>query len=282
MVLAARLAEARAVLTAAGIAARNAGFDADLLASRVLGCDRAELVVRLRDEEPPDFAARFAPLVARRAAREPMAYILGACEFWSMTFEVTPDVLIPRPETELIVEEAVRLFRYRAPATVFDVCTGSGCLAVALATEFPLASIVATDISEAALRVARRNAARHGVDLRIRFEQTDMLTGIDAGADLIVCNPPYVRAGDGPGLMPEVTDFEPHVALFGGRDGLDGYRALLPMAAARLAPGGKLMVEVGYDQDPAVGDLAARVGWRLAGAPTDLQGITRTLVFERT
>jgi release factor glutamine methyltransferase len=282
MVLAARLADARTVLTAAGIAARNAGFDADLLASRVLGCDRAQLVVRLRDEEPPDFAARFAPLVARRAAREPMAYILGACEFWSMTFEVSPDVLIPRPETELIVEEAVRIFRDRAPATVFDVCTGSGCLAVALATEFPLAAIVATDISEPALGVARRNAARHGVDLRIRFERTDMLTGIDARADLIVCNPPYVRAGDAPGLMPEVSGFEPHVALFGGRDGLDGFRALLPMAAARLCPGGKLMVEVGYDQDPAVGDMAARGGWRLAGAPQDLQGITRTLVFERT
>jgi release factor glutamine methyltransferase len=282
MVLAARLAEARAVLTAAGIAARDAGFDADLLASRTLGCDRAQLVARLRDEEPSGFERQFVPLVERRARREPMAYILGACEFWSMTFEVTPDVLIPRPETELIVEEAMRVFRYRTPATIFDVCTGSGCLAVALATEFPLASIVATDISEAALGVALRNAARHGVDLRIRFERADMLSGIDARADLIVCNPPYVPVGDAPGLMPEVTDFEPHVALFAGRDGLDGYRALLPMAAARLGPGGKLIVEVGYDQDRRVADLAAREGWRLASERKDLQDITRTLVFERT
>lgn len=282
MVLAARIAEARAGLAAAGISARDAGFDADLLAARVLGCDRAQLVARLRDEEPPDFAARFAPLVARRAAREPMAYIVGEREFWGLTFEVSRDVLIPRPETELIVEEAIRLFRDRPPATIVDVCTGSGCLAVALATEFPLASLVATDISEAALRVARRNAARHGVDRRIRIQTADLLNGVDLEADLIVSNPPYVPAGSARGLMPEVVDHEPHVALFAGDDGLEGYRRLLPIAAPRLAARGRLIVEVGYDQDGPVADIASRGGWRLAAARQDLQGVTRTLVFERT
>jgi len=282
MTLFERITEARAALTAAGVATREAGFDADLLASRVLGCDRAQLVARLRDEEPPDFAARFAPLVARRAAREPMAYILGQCEFWALSLDVTPDVLIPRPETELIVEEAIPLHPFRAPATIIDVCTGSGCLAVALATEFPLASVIATDVSAAALGVARRNAARHGVDGRIRFERTDMLAGIETRASLIVCNPPYVPAGDAPTLMPEVAHFEPHVALFAGPDGLDGYRRLLPQAADRLLPAGRLLVEVGYDQDGPVADLASCQGWRLASARKDLQGITRTLVFERT
>jgi release factor glutamine methyltransferase len=282
MTLVARIAEARAALTAAGISVRDAGFDADLLASRVLACDRAQLVTRLRDEEPVDFPARLAPLVSRRAAREPMAYILGEREFWAMTFEVTPDVLIPRPETELIVEEAIGLYRYRPPETIVDVCTGSGCLAIALASEFPLASVIATDISDAALRVARRNAARHGVDARIRFEHTDLLDGIETRAPLIVCNPPYVPAGDAPGLMPEVRVFEPHIALFAGKDGFDGYRRLLPAAAGRLQREGRLIVEVGYDQDGPVADLASREGWRLASTRKDLQGITRTLVFERT
>ena len=282
MRLIARIHETRAALVAAGIALRDAGFDADRLAARVLGCDRAELVVRLRDEEPSGFADRLAPLVARRAAREPMAYILGEREFWGLTLEVTPDVLIPRPESELIVEEAIRLCRSRPPATIVDVCTGSGCLAIALATEFPLASIVATDISEPALRVAHRNAARHGVDRRIRIEAADMLTGIDVSADLIVSNPPYVRAGDAPGMMPEVVGHEPHVALFGGDDGFESYRRLLPMALSRLAPGGRLILEVGYDQDGRVEEIASRGGWRLAGTRQDLQGITRTLVVERT
>jgi release factor glutamine methyltransferase len=281
MTLYTRITAARGALTAAGISTRDAGFDADLLASRVLGCDRAQLVTRLRDEEPPDFAARFAPLVARRAAREPMAYILGEREFWAMTFEVTPDVLIPRPETELIVQEAIRLHRVRPPSAIIDICTGSGCLAVALASEFPLASVIATDISGAALEVAHRNAARHGVDGRVRFERTDMLAGVDAHAPLIVCNPPYVQAGDAPGLMPEVSQFEPHVALFGGADGLDAYRRLLPMVAGHLEPGGHFLIEVGYDQDDRVAGLASAQGWRLASALTDLQGITRTLVLER-
>jgi release factor glutamine methyltransferase len=281
MVLSLRIAEARAALIAAGIAERNAGFDADLLASRVLDCDRAQLVARLRQEEPDGFAQRYQALVDRRRRREPMAYIRGEVEFWGLAFEVSPDVLIPRPETELIVEEALERFRVEPPAAIIDAGTGSGCLAVALATEFPRAAVVATDISGAALAVARRNAARHGVDARIRFQETDLLTGVDLRASLIVSNPPYVASGDEPALMPEVGKFEPHVALFGGRDGLDMFRRLLPMAAESLAPRGLLMIEVGYDQDDRLAELAAGQGWRLAGTRPDLQGITRTLVFER-
>ena len=282
MMLATRIAAARKTLTEAGITERHAGFDADLLASRVLGWDRAQLVARLREEEPADFDTRYHPLLARRAGREPMGYILGEVEFWALGFEVNRDVLIPRPETELIVEAAIDLYRQRPPAIIFDVCTGSGCLAVALATEFPHAAVFATDISEAALVVARRNAARHHVDGRIHFQAADMLDGIDARADLVVCNPPYVNSGDEPALIPEVGQFEPHVALFGGADGLGGFRRLLPSVASRLAPGGRLIVEVGYDQDGRLADLALPQGWTLTGSRQDLQGITRTLVFERT
>jgi release factor glutamine methyltransferase len=282
MVLSLRIAEARGALIAAGIAERNAGFDADLLACGVLACDRAQLVARLREEEPAGFADRYGALVERRTRREPMGYIRGQVEFWGLEFEVTRDVLIPRPETELIVEEALERFRAEPPSLILDVGTGSGCLAIALATEFPGASIIATDISGPALTVARRNAARHGVEGRVQFVETDMLTGVEAQASIIVSNPPYVNAGDEPALMPEVGKYEPHVALFGGRDGLDAFRRLLPMAAACLAPGGVLVIEVGYDQDDRLAAIASPQGWRLAGTRQDLQGITRTLVFERT
>ena len=282
MTLAVRIAEAARTLTGAGIAARDAALDAGLLACTALGCDRAALASRLREEEPPGFADRFAALLARRARREPMAYVLGEREFWGLPFEVNPAVLVPRPETELIVEEAVRLAATAPPRIILDVCTGSGCLAVALAHEFPGAAVVATDISADALEVARRNAARNGVADRVAFQQADMLDGVATRADLIVCNPPYVNSGDEPGLMPEVRGYEPHIALFGGADGLLFVRRLLATAPAHLNPGGRLLVEVGYDQDDRVADLAVSLGWRLLGVCRDLQGITRTLVFERT
>lgn len=282
MTLAGRIADARRALTAAGIAPRDAALDADVLACRALDCDRAQLAARLRDEEPAAFGARFDALVARRSKREPLAYVLGEREFWGLPFEVNGDVLVPRPESELIVEESLQWFAGSHPAVVLDVCTGSGCLAVALAHEFPAAAVVATDISAAALAVARRNAARNGVGDRVTFRQADLLDRVETVAALMVCNPPYVNAGDQPGLMPEVRDYEPHVALFGGADGLAFHRRLLASAGPRLAPGGKLVVEVGYDQDGRVADLAAGIGWRLAGTRQDLQGITRTLVFERT
>jgi release factor glutamine methyltransferase len=191
-------------------------------------------------------------------------------------------VLIPRPETELIVEEALELFPAgREPAGHRRSGTGSGCLAVALAVEFDEARVIATDISEAALAVARRNAARNGVAARIEFRGGNMLDPVTETADLIVSNPPYVASGDEAGLMPEVREHEPHVALFGGADGLFMFERLFPSAATRLTPGGRLVVEVGYDQDDRVAAIAARHGWTLSHVRQDLHSITRTLIFTR-
>lgn len=283
MTLGDRVARAREAIADAGIRPHDAALDAEVLARRVLACDRAGFVVRLRDEEPADFADAYRALVDRRCRREPVAYILGEREFWGLPFDLTKDVLIPRPETELIVEEALELFPAgHAPLVIVDAGTGSGCLAVALALEFEQARVIATDISEAALAVARRNAAKHGAAARIDFRAGDLLEPVTEIADLIVSNPPYVAAGDCAGLVPEVRDHEPHVALFAGADGLAMFGKLFPSAATRLRPGGRLIVEVGYDQDERVAHIASRSGWTLSHVRQDLQAITRTLIFVRT
>jgi release factor glutamine methyltransferase len=280
MILGERVARAREAIAAAGIRPEDAALDAEVLARKLLACDRAGFVVRLRDEEPVDFAVAYSALVDRRCRREPVAYILGEREFWGLPFEVTPDVLIPRPETELIVEEALELFPAgHAPAVIVDAGTGSGCLAVALALEFEDAQVIATDISAAALAVARRNAATNGAGHRIDFREGDLLEPVTETAELIVSNPPYVASGDVTGLVPEIRDHEPHVALFAGADGLSVFEKLFPAAATRLRPGGRLIVEVGYDQDDRVALIAARHGWSLSHVRQDLQAITRTLVF---
>ena len=280
MTIADHLAAARRRFEDAAIPPSEAALDADLLARHVLGWDRAGLVTRRREEPPPGFQAPFEALVARRANREPAAYILGEREFWGLLFEVTRDVLIPRPETELIVEEALVAFGGGTPpATVIDVCTGSGCLAVTLAREFGGAEFIATDISQAALDVARRNAQRHHVAPRIAFRAADLFDGISARADLIVSNPPYVARRDESTLAPEVRDHEPHVALFAGDDGLEVYRRLLPLAQQRLTRNGRLVIEIGQHQaDPVIG-IAEAAGLQLDHTRQDLQGITRTMVF---
>lgn len=280
MTIAEHLAAARRTLEAAGVPSTEAGLDAELLARTALGWDRAALLTRRRDEAPEGFDAAFAPLIARRATREPVAYILGEREFWGLPFEVTRDVLIPRPETELIVEEALVAFGGGTPpGTVIDVCTGSGCLAVSLAREFGGADVIATDISEAALAVAQRNAARHQVAARIAFRPADLLDGITTRADLIVSNPPYVARRDASSLPPEVHDHEPHVALFAGDDGLEVYRRLLPGARQRLSRHGRLIVEIGQHQADPVIEIAETAQLRLDHTRQDLQRITRTLVF---
>jgi release factor glutamine methyltransferase len=279
-----RVATARQTLCEAGIGAQEAGFSARILAAHVLGWSTARYLASAHESEPPQFAERYGALVARRAAREPSAYITGLKEFWGLPLEVSPAVLIPRPETELIVEAALERFAgRRGPLAVADAGTGSGCLAIALARELPEASVVATDISQAALDVARRNAVRHGVAGRIHFVRADVLEGVAGPFDLIVGNPPYVRVGDRPALQPEVRDYEPSVALFGGASGIELVTALVTQAAARLRPGGTLMFEFGFGQDEAVEDL-------LAGTPElvfeelrrDLQGIARTALVKRT
>jgi release factor glutamine methyltransferase len=275
-----RVADARNALAAAGIDPAEARLDAELLARHVLGWDRARLLAHARDGVPSGFDAPFDAALARRLAREPVAHILGHREFWGLDFEVTPDVLIPRPETELIVEEALAAYSDREAGLIVDVGTGSGCLAIALALEIPRAELIATDVSAAALAVAGRNAVRHHVADRIVFVQTDLLPAASA-IDLIVSNPPYVAESDAASLAPEVRDHEPPLALYGGADGLSVFRRLLPEARTMCGSerDGVLIVEVGYDQAAAVTALAATAGWTLVRARQDLQGITRTLVL---
>lgn len=277
-----RLADARQTLVRAGIPADEAALDAEVLARHVLECDRATLLTRARDPIPSAFDRLYQTLVARRAAREPIAYIVGHREFWGLEFEVTPAVLIPRPETELIVEEALSTIPSRdAARLIVDVGTGSGCLAVALAVEFPPAAVVATDASREALAVAERNAERHNVIGRVTFVCTDLLRDVSGTADLILCNPPYVPNGDAATLQPEVGRYEPPAALYGGPDGLDVIRRVLADARRHLAAGGWLIVEFGFGQEAAVREAARQLGWSVERVRSDLQGIPRVAVLRR-
>jgi release factor glutamine methyltransferase len=277
-----RLAAARVRLEAAGIPPHDAPLDVELLARHVLGWDRAALIARRRDPEPPGFAGRFEALIVRRAAREPIAHIVGSREFWGLDFAVTPDVLIPRPETEIIVEEALAFARLRDCRHVVDVGTGSGCLAVSIAHELPHVRVTAVDASEAALTVARRNAERHGVLDRVEFQHGDVLHGVRRGADLIVSNPPYVAASDAPHLQEDVGRYEPHMALFGGPTGLDMMERLFLQAPDHLAGGGRLVVEFGFGQSEQVRALAEATGWHVLRMREDLQSIPRTVVLTRS
>ena len=266
-------------LIAAGVDPHDALLDVEVLARHALGWNRARWLSRLGDPAPPGLD-RAGPLVARRRRREPVAQIIGSREFWGLEFEVTSDVLTPRPETELLVETALARLDDRAAVwSLADVGTGSGCLAVALSHELPRARCVATDISAAALGVARQNAARHGAAGRIAFHETPFLDGLDGPYDLIVSNPPYIPDHEMATLPPEVGRHEPGTALRGGRDGLDPARAIAPAAAARLRPGGWLLLEIGVDQDTEIGVIAAAAGLDLIEIAPDLRGIPRVAVM---
>ena len=261
----------------------DAGLDARVLARFVLGWDAAHLLADGRDDEPPGFSERYAVLVERRSRREPVAYITGEKEFWNLSFEVSPAVLIPRPETELIIETALAQFHDSAAhLLIADVGTGSGCLAVALASQRLHTTVIATDVSAEALQVARRNAVRHGVANRIRFIETDLLEGVEGRFDLIVANPPYVPDRDRRTLQPDVRDYEPSLALFAGDDGLAIIRRLLGHAMSRLAAGGALMFEFGFGQALAVDELISRApGLKMTDVKPDLHGIPRVAIIER-
>lgn len=266
-----RLARARRLLTRAGLTERDAAVDVDVLARHALGWDRGTLVARWHGPPPPSFDDAFEALVARRVQREPVALITGLREFWGLDFRVTPDVLVPRPETELILEVAT-IGQPAAYERIADVGTGSGCLAVCLACEFPRAAVEATDVSAAALAVARGNAERHGVS-RIRFAEGDLFAPLSGSFDLIVSNPPYVP--EGADLPPEVACFEPPAALFAGPDGLAVLRRLIRGAGAYLAADGRFVVEFGFGQADAVRGIARAAGFREVMLHSDLQGIPR-------
>jgi release factor glutamine methyltransferase len=274
------VAEARRELGRAGISPATAALDADLLARDVLRWDRARWLLHRDETADESFQRQYTEVIARRATREPVAYIRGVQEFWGRDFEVNSSVLIPRPETELTIEVALAHLTGRPASTVVDVGTGCGCIAITLALEHPGANIFATDVSEQALPIARANATRLGA--RVQLLQGPYLATAPRPIDLIVTNPPYVAERDRPALAPEVKDYEPAIALFGGDDGLREVRAMLDQARAGLARDGRLVMEIGYGQ-------ADRVEQEVANFPElileeirgDLQGIRRVVVARR-
>lgn len=276
-----RVTAARERLREAGIS--HAELDARLLAQHVLGWTTERFLTEAQSGEPDGFAQDYESVIARRATREPLAYIVGTREFWRLDFEVSPAVLIPRPSTELIVEAVLERFAERsAPLAFADACTGCGCVAVALAHERPSASVVATDISLEALAVAHRNAVRHHVGDRVVLRHTDLLEGVEGIFDAIVANPPYVLDDARPALQPEVRDHEPAVALFGGADGLGLLTRLVATAPVRLREGGYLICEFGFGQDLEIETMIeASPHLELEDLLRDLEGIARTAVARR-
>jgi len=253
----------------------NGRRDSELLLCATLDLDRVGLYLNYDRPLSPAELTAFRERVGRRARREPLQHILGRTEFWALPFLVTPAVLIPRGDTEVLVEEALK--RVAGPCSILDVGTGSGAIAIALAHELPAAAVTAVDISAEALAVAAENARGNGVEGRVSFLQAD-LGALPVGPyDLIVANPPYIPAGALAGLMPEVRDFEPHLALNGGGDGLDCYRRLMPAATACLKPAGWLLLEVGCGQAPQVLELLRETGFDERFAARDLAGIERVV-----
>jgi release factor glutamine methyltransferase len=256
--------------------------DARALLGAALRLSRAQLLAQSdRILEARETSAASA-LAARRIKREPVSRILGRKEFWSLALDVTPDVLVPRPDTETVVEAALefvvrgglRLEKLR----ILDIGTGSGALLLALLEELPNAQGVATDLSLAALGVARGNAERLGLASRCSFLACNIADGVQERFDLIVSNPPYIARGAIASLEPEVRDYDPRLALDGGADGLDAYRAIAAAAPALLAPGGRLVIELGIGQADAVGTLFETAGLAIRSIRDDLGGVPRALV----
>ena len=279
-----RLAAAREQLVRAGINPREAEIDVDLYARTILNWDRARILLHHREPVPEQLEPTFSEWIARRQRFEPTAYIVGEREFWGLDFLITPAVLIPRPETELIVEataEIVQRTMSSRSARMADIGTGSGNIAVSVAHQLPNCTFVATDVSQPALDVARQNAVRHGVADRIEFVCTSYLDGIDGPFDLITANPPYVRDIDKRGLSADVLQ-EPHVALFGGSSGLDHVEAVLSAAVRMLRSNGWLVMEFGFGQEDDVRERAARhEELRIDHLRADLQGLARTVIVQR-
>ncbi|HVP42951.1 MAG TPA: peptide chain release factor N(5)-glutamine methyltransferase [Terriglobales bacterium] len=260
-------------------------MNAEVLLMFVLGVDRAYLYAHPERELTADERARYDEALRERATGKPAQYITGHQEFWGMDLIVTPAVLIPRPETEHVVETVLALAREFPARTIVDVGTGSGCIALALAKELPQAEITATDISPEALDVAKANAARHQLEKRIRFVEADLLpkgdalTGVSTGVDLVVSNPPYVSEEERDKVQREVRKFEPRVALFGGEHGFDIYRRLIPQAKAALRSGGWLVMEMGFSQEEEMRRMLS--GWSEVRVAADLQGIPRVIAARK-
>ncbi len=267
-------------LEEAGVA--SARLDARLLVCAATGESTAGLIAH---PERPVLAVergRLSAMAARRCAREPVAHILGRREFWSLDFEVSAAVLTPRPDSETLVEAVCRhIAEPDQPVRILDLGTGSGCLLLALLSELPAASGVGVDISPAAVALARRNAQRLGIDARAGFIVGDWTAPIADSFDIVVGNPPYIPSADIEALEPEVARYEPRGALDGGVDGLNAYRALLPLAAGVLAPGGVIFFELGAGQHEAIPALADAAGLHVADLRADIAGIPRVAILRQ-
>jgi release factor glutamine methyltransferase len=274
--------EAEAVLAASGV--RDPDRDADRLLRHLLGWDAATLFLRDREEVAPDVLLRYRELVVRRASRIPLQHLIGLQAFWRHEFVVSPDVLVPRPETELLVEIGLELLRDRARPVIVDVGTGSGCIALSLAAERPDAVVHAIDLSPAALAVARANARRLGLSERVAFHEGDLLAPLPGPCcDLVVSNPPYVDPVELQSLEPEVRDHEPRLALCPrGEDPLALYARLAAQAASALVPGGHLAVEIGMGMEGGVAAAFEAAGLVVDRVAPDLAGIARVVVARRT
>lgn len=267
-------------LAAAGLGSSphpdRARRDAELLLLHLTGKDRAWLLAHGDEEFGGCTAVRYASLIERRMTGEPIQHITGEVEFYGLPLRVTRDVLIPRPETEHLVEAVIEMTRASEAARMVDVGTGSGAIAIALAHALGSERVTAIDLSAEALVVARENAARSGV--MVRFLQGDLLEPVAGETfDLVVSNPPYVPEDDRPTLAAEVREYEPAMALFAGKDGLDVYRRLIPQAFRVLVPGGHVLLEIGFDQAEAVRALLEQNGFFNVRVLDDLQGIPRVL-----
>jgi release factor glutamine methyltransferase len=263
-------------------------LSAELLLSSVLGLKRIELYTQYNRVVEEEHLAKLRELVRRAGQQEPIAYLVGRTEFYSIEFEVTPDCLIPRPETELLVQRAIELLRQRTgPHHVCDLCTGCGVIAVAIAKNVPDAKVVATDLSAAALDVAARNVKKHQLDERIELLRGDLfeplIPQLDmAPFDVIVCNPPYVSAAEYEELEKNVKDYEPRTALYAGEDGLDLYRRIFEQVGRFLESDGALLLEIGYKQGPAVRELLEQTSlFPTVRIDKDLAGHDRVVTAQR-
>ena len=265
----------------------NARWDAELLLCQVLGRDRAWLLAHIQDQIDGQSLRLYERAIDRRAVREPLQYITGRQEFWGHPFKVTPDVLIPRPETEFVVEAALKAVSMAMSPVIIDLCTGSGCIAISLAKELLLAQVFATDRSEQALEVAQENARMNQVADRIRFFAGDLFAPIEeldlrGKVDVIATNPPYIRAGDFAALQPEVRDFEPEMALIAGPLGIEIGAAIIQQAPSFLKQGGTLVMEMGMGQTAELSGIVNDSGnYRSLEIVKDLAGIERVLVARK-
>ncbi len=277
---------ASAKLAAAGIP--TARLDAEVLLAFVLRKDRAWLITHIHDALDDEAGRIFEATIRRRALREPLQYITGRQEFWGLEFTVTRDVLIPRPETELVVETALKIIGDADRAvTIIDLCAGSGCIAVCLVKELPSARIFAADLSEKALSVARGNAQKHGVLARIRFFEGDLFRPLEeldihGQVDIIVSNPPYVRSGELRDLQSEVRDYEPEIALVAGSEGTELHQKIINEAPEYLKPHGVLIMELGLGQAEALVQICRSAGnYEMPEVHKDLAGIKRVIAARK-